>query len=614
MKLTHHDGIFVLETTYAEAPAARAANFRWHKADCTRCAACVAGVPHRVWWTRKASDAATLAGFADDATRATLTAALGVAHALDVAAIHASSAQSSVTDFPAPAGSAYLPYQKAGIAYLLGRANTLLADEQGLGKTVQVLGMVNADPTIANVLIVCPASLRLNWQREAARWLVRPATIVLPTTVAALPERAADGRIVVTVVSYDTMRQKPMHAALMARSFDLLAADEAHYCKNTTSLRAKALLGNKRGTKVAGLVSRAARAVFMTGTPIPAKPIEIQPLLAACDSVAFGSFWKFAQKYCGATHNGYGWDFTGAANLADLQARMRATCMVRRLKADVLLDLPAKIRQVISLPLPSRIATDADPRFAEIASAWEATARLSPEARATVLESVNKTKLLEYFTATRVAVAKLKAPYAIEHVRGMLEYGVGKVVVFGWHRATVDGLADAFGAEAVRLHGGMTDADKQASVDRFQTDPTCRVFVGNIQAAGVGLTLTAASHVVFVEMDWTPGNMVQAEDRCHRLGQHACVSVQYLVFDGTLDEHLADVLARKTAVAFGALDAAVVLPTHVTLPDVAPVEAPAPAASVAPATALTSESVVLDFPAASADTPARREMLRLMEL
>ncbi len=337
-----------------------------------------------------------------------------------------------------------------------------------------------------------------------------------------------------------------------------------------------------------GLVQRANRVLLLTGTPILNKPIEIQPLLAALDEKEFGNFFAFAKRYCAAHQKQAGrrlvWDFSGASNLPELQERMRSTVMVRRLKKDVLKELPAKRRQIVNLALNGAadavrkeqaafekhestladLRTDLD--LAHAAGNVEAY-----EVAASKLQSATAVAFTEISRA-RHAVAMAKVPHVIEHVQGMLEEGVEKVVLFAHHHDVVDALAAEFSGECVVLTGKTDMAGRQAAVDAFQNDPSVRVFIGSITAAGVGLTLTAASNVVFAELDWVPANVSQAEDRCHRIGQTESVHVQHLVLDGSLDAKMANVIVAKQAVADSALDNA----TEMKVPAL-PMEAPRPA-------------------------------------
>jgi SNF2 family DNA or RNA helicase len=155
--------------------------------------------------------------------------------------------------------------------------------------------------------------------------------------------------------------------------------------------------------------------------------------------------------------------------------------------------------------------------------------------------------------AVRKELAIAKIPFVIEYVESMVEEGE-KVVVMAHHREVVDKLQNHFGLKAVKLYGGMSEVEKSNNVDRFQTDPSCMVFIGSISAAGVGITLTAAQKMLFAELDWTPANMLQAEDRIHRIGQTGNALIQQLVFDGSLDAKMAETLVRKMGIIEKALD------------------------------------------------------------
>lgn len=540
------------QSTYAEKDALKAAGWWWHGCDRRPCRACTAGVPVRVWWTADPVKAEVLRAHADEAARAAMDGKV----AEHREAVAASRATDAAVEVPAPEGLAYLPFQRAGIAYASARPGALLGDEMGLGKTIQAVGVINADPTVRRVLVVCPASLKLNWKRELERWLVRPATIGIASG-SLWPE----GEVV--IINYDILSKH--RAAVDAVQWDLLVVDEAHYMKNPEAQRTILVLGRdaRRGKEAAPAI-RARRRLFLTGTPIVNRPVELWPLIHSLDPAGWPSFWAYAQRYCGARQNGYGWDFSGASHLEELQDKLRSTILIRRLKADVLTELPAKRRQVVEIAANgaagairrereawARIERDVEAAAAaaELAKAGtdeeyaEAVRRLQDTTRAAFTE----------IAALRHETAVAKIPAVIEHLRCVLDGGA-KVVVFAHHHDVVDALAAEFGAECVKLDGRDAPAARQAAVDRFQSDPACRLFVGSIAAAGVGLTLTAAAHVVFAELDWTPGNVTQAEDRCHRIGQRESVLVQHLVLEESLDARMAHVLVGKQAVIDAALD------------------------------------------------------------
>jgi len=456
---------------------------------------------------------------------------------------------------PCPEGRAYRPFQAAGIAAASTRPATLFGDEMGLGKTIQAVGVVNVCGA-RSVLVICPASLRLNWARELRAWLVDRTLTVGVVEGCELPE--AD----VVVINYE--RVAKARPQIDARQWDLLVVDEAHYLKNPKAQRTTAVLGKYEG--IAPIA--ATRRVFLTGTPVPNRPVELWPLVRALDPDGLGRSWKaFVTRYCAAHQTKYGWDVTGASNLAELQDRMRASFLIRRLKADVLKELPAKTRQLLVLPQNGsagavkaeravlaahaaeveRLAVAVElAKASDDDSAYEAAVAALADFGRVAFEEISKAR-------HETALAKVEA--VVEHVAALLEDG-RKVVVFAHHKDVVaklvEGLSPLCGVAV--LTGDTALHARQAAVDAFQANPDVRVFVGTIAAAGVGLTLTASSSVVFAELDWVPGNLTQAEDRCHRIGQEESVLIQHLVLDGSIDQRLAETLVEKQDVIERALD------------------------------------------------------------
>jgi SWI/SNF-related matrix-associated actin-dependent regulator 1 of chromatin subfamily A len=495
----------------------------------------------KLWWTSDPTVAAKLSpDAADDANRA-------VAQSRAVAA--------NVT-IPVPQGLRYLPYQIAGISYALARPGVLLADAMGLGKTVESIGVINADPTIKTVLVICPASLKILWRREMTKWLVTPRTIEIANGT--FPKSA------VVIINYDILVKH--RAAIDARQWDLLIIDECHFIKNEKAQRTQAVVGRfSRDPDKCKPGIAARKRLFLTGTPIVNRPAELWTLVSALDPQDMGrNFFYFMKRYTDAVHNGYGWDFSGAANLEELQTRMRAKFMVRRLKSEVLTELPPKTRQIIVLPTNGDAGVVAAEKAAyarhearvQAAQAAIQAAKLQGNQRAydVAVQDLRDTQSFAFAEMSRLrhdtAIAKI--PYVIEHLNEVLE-AEDKVVVYIHHHDIAHALVAAFPGCAV-VTGETLVGKRQAEVDRFQNDPACRVFIGSIQAAGVGITLTAARHVVFGELDWVPGNLSQAEDRLHRIGQHNNVLVQHLVFDDSIDARMAHTLIEKQTVIDQALD------------------------------------------------------------
>jgi len=448
-------------------------------------------------------------------------------------AIEQSRAVAAEIDLPHPDGLDYMPFQKAGIRYALERDNVLFADEMGLGKTIEAIGVINADETIKTVLVVCPKSLKLNWQREMERWLVRPMSIGV-----ANGSYPVDNDVV--ILNYEGV--KKYAEQITQRNWDMVIVDECHYIKNPKAQRSQA---------VKAISAR--RKLRLTGTPIVNRPAELYNIIEDMGG-DWGSFFSFARRYCDARNNGWGWDFSGAANLDELQTRLRQSIMVRRLKADVLTELPRKIRQIIEL----EAVTAAQRAAVKAEKSLELSKAESEEAYRSAVERLSDATRVDFAEMARLRheTAIAKAPLVVEHVQGVIEDNNGYKVIIGAHHhdmigALMEGLAEF---DPVRLTGKESEQERQAAVDRFQADPACKVFIGSIQAAGVGITLTASHHVVFAELDWVPGNVSQFEDRAHRIGQLDTVLVQHLVLSESLDARMAKAIVEKQRVIDQALD------------------------------------------------------------
>lgn len=455
-------------------------------------------------------------------------------------------------EIPAPNGLRPFPFQVEGARFLLSREGALLGDEMGLGKTVQVLLAVNADPSIRRVLVVCPASVKLNWEREARRWLVRPfETLVLSgTTPSPIPTPKGDKGLFV-VINYDIAAV--WEEELRRHVWDLMVLDEAHYVKDPKAKRTRAILGPKARNPIP-----ARKRVALTGTPIVNRPVELWPILAWLDYRAWGNFWAYAKRYCNAHYNGYGWDFRGASNLEELRARLRPY-MLRREKAEVLKDLPEKIREIIVLPrngLSSLVEEEWAiwNQYQEKLSSLREQAERARQAKdkdelARILAEIRSVSQVAFsaMSTIRARLAEAKAAKVGAFVKDLLEEKE-KVVVFAHHRAVLEYLQDALREyRPVLVWGGMSAQARQAAVDAFQNGDA-RVFLGSITAAAEGITLTASDTLVFAELDWRPGKMLQAEDRVHRIGQDRGVLIYYLVVEDSLEARMANVIASKMEV------------------------------------------------------------------
>lgn len=403
------------------------------------------------------------------------------------------------------------PFQQQGVEWLINHFRALLADEMGLGKTVQVVELTNRCPGIQKVLIVCPASLKINWGREFSAWGRRGLSLEVVCGTTPKPSNAD-----VIIINYDILNSQV--GWLKGVKWDLVVADEAHMLKNTETLRGEAFFSN---------LLRANRLLFLTGSPIMNRPAEIWSLLYAIDPKLPGSYAEFTERYCGGHHeDGRGWVAMGAQNLGELNQKL-GPVMLRRLKKNVLKDLPAKTREVIQLGDTSPSTRNWKEKLANIRDEGDITVDLA-----------------EALSAQRREDGLAKLPFVVSHVSMLLEAGQ-KVILFAWHRDVVLALRERLSPNCPIITGWVSAKEKQEAHDRFQRDPECRLIIGNIQAMGVGWTLTASSLVVFAELDWVPFSLIQGEDRAHRIGQKDNVHVQYLVAGGTIDSRMGPSLVRK---------------------------------------------------------------------
>jgi SWI/SNF-related matrix-associated actin-dependent regulator of chromatin subfamily A-like protein 1 len=440
-------------------------------------------------------------------------------------AMQASYAATTTQRYPAPEGKEFYPFQCAGISYALAHKNVLIADEQGLGKTIQAIGLINSDTSIRNALIVCPNSLKINWLNELNEWLTRSALTrgIFPSPT----------HIVVT--NYDKL------AKMKVSNLDLLVGDEAQYLKNAETKRSQAF---------SRIASSAKKILLLSGTPMPSRPAELFHLLQLLEPGRWTDWKAFAKRYCGArmlrvwiAANRFKWhyDFSGASNLDELHDIMRSGVMIRRMKADVLTELPPKTRQIV--PLEGSFAKISD-RLYELLINLE----VNYEA---IIKALKENKyVFEEVMRVRHDDALRKAPLVIEYVENALQNSDGKVVLFCHHRDVLNLLhvgLEKYGV--VCVHGDTPVDDSEDSraqqVKRFQEDTSIRIIIGTYPTLGVGWTLTASQLLITAELPWTPAELDQAEDRIHRIGQVGNALMQHLVIDGSFDSKIAKLLVRK---------------------------------------------------------------------
>lgn len=444
-------------------------------------------------------------------------------------------------DVPMPQGESLRPYQKAGVKYMMERPNILLADSMRLGKTLQAIGLANITETKTSITIP-PATAKVNWQRAFMRF----KTFGGDVGVAYGDEWPNTPHV---ICNYDIADR---HAERIADTeYDQANFDEAHKLRNFTSARTRLLIGD--GKKDKGIV-RAKKKIFITGTPIFTRTKDLFPIVKVCDPQGLGKKERdFKVRYCAAQVDEKGWivDDSGSSNLLELQRLMRQRFMVRREKKDVVGEVK-EFRDTVVVPNDEyralvRAEREAAGDGANLVNQMFAAAQNGDDlshyfdelAHSRMSVALEEGQL----STIRKELALVKVPAVVEVVRRVLGEGE-KVVVFAHHRDVVTKLRDAFPDAAV-LVGGMSAKKKDEAERRFQNEPDCRVFIGNIEAAGQAIRLDAADTVVYAEISWSPGDMEQTEDRVWDVTKGRMVSIIRVVIEGTMDEQMSYVVDKR---------------------------------------------------------------------
>ena len=442
--------------------------------------------------------------------------------------------QKTVKPFKAPRLKKKLfPYQEDGIKFVEennGRA--LIADEMGLGKTVQAIGYVQLHPELRPAIIVCPASLKENWKKELKIWTgdVSNVNIISGTKIKQLTNNKD-----ITIINYDIVRH--WEKAIIKTKPEIIILDECHYIKTmqTKSQRSKAVINICKKTK---------HIIALSGTPIINRPSEFFNIINIIDKTLFSSRMAYHKKHCDPKHNGFAWTYNGASNIKKLNKTISGI-MIRRLKKDVLKDLPDKTRTIIPLKIDNQNVYNT--AKLDIIKWIKINKGKDPAERAKKIEALSKIENLKQI----VVAGKIKQ--CIKFIENFVESDQ-KLVIFTTHKKTLQELNKVFKKISVVLDGSTPPKQRQKVVDSFQNDNHIKLFFGNIKAAGVGITLVAASNVCFVEFPWTPGELEQASDRCHRIGQKDNVNAYYLVAQNTIEEDIISLLSKKQKILNAVLE------------------------------------------------------------
>lgn len=437
-------------------------------------------------------------------------------------------------------------YQLEGvnfIEYHNGRA--LIADEMGLGKTIQALAWIQYRKDIKNILIVCPSSVKINWKEEFEKWVLRKYDIeILRGTT---PYEFNSN---VVIINYDILNSWIIDLKLT--DFDVCIADEMHYVKSEKSQRTRAFKE---------IIMGIPNVIGLTGTPIENDPMEIYYLVNLINKNIFPNYMRFILRYCDAKQIEQRirggktrkiWKRNGFTNQGELHRILKNHVMIRRTLKDVDLQLPDKIYSNIHVEIDNetiyRKAEDdfiqyikekfESRQFDELES-FEDVEQLKLEKLDAILRAPALAKLQEL----KLLAARGKINQVIDWIDDFLQ-SEEKLIVFAINKVIVKKLKDAF-PDAVKIDGSTTPAKRDEAVKTFQNDSSVKLFIGNIKAAGIGLTLTAASKVAIVQFPWNPGEVLQAEGRSLRIGQTRKVTVYKFIAKDTIEERIVKLLDYK---------------------------------------------------------------------
>ena len=420
-------------------------------------------------------------------------------------------------------------YQKRGVKGIVRfNGRCLLADSMGLGKTIQALYYLKLRPEHLPALVVCPASAKYVWKSEIRKHTKFSGRILNGQTPCRFKIRD------ITIINYDVLLY--WKDTLKEMGFNTLILDECHAIKSYKAKRTKATIS---------LGKRIPHIIALSGTPLTNRPKELYQTLHLIVPKLFPSFVPYAFRYCNRRMLPWGWDDNGASHLDELHDKLKKTCMIRRTKEQVLPELPPKRRMVVPLPIDrSAEYAEAENNFIE----WLTKKDTKKAAKALLAE-----RLVQLGYLKRLA-ADLKMRSVFNWIDNFLEETDEKLVVFAYHKTIIQQLTSRYSKHCVVVDGSVSMEQRQKNINQFQTKKGTRLFIGQLIAAGTAITLTAASTVAFIELDWVPTAHIQAEDRVHRIGQENHVQIYYLVAKETIEQELCKIIQKKAAIVASILD------------------------------------------------------------
>ena len=417
------------------------------------------------------------------------------------------------------------------LIFLLSNVNGKISDEMGLGKTIQAIGICAKSRDDWPFLIICPSSLRFSWQNEIEKWLgiSKEETNILLTSKDKIEKQK------INIISFDLLVK--MLDLFTQLNIKLVIIDESHFIKSKASQRTKA---------VEELAKTCERVILLSGTPALSRPEELFTQLRVLQPNFFAKFTPFAARYCDAHKGKWGYDTSGSSHVSELNLILNDLFMIRRKKLDVLTELPSKSRFCIKLQV--EIGKSLSDKLDKLNQEW------SDKEITSKWDKLRKDALVNQIY---VETCKYKIPAVQSYIETFLHCYEDKVIIFCHHINMMDAIQstiEELKVKFIRIDGSVPPIARQQCVDQFQTMPDVKVALVSITAGGTGITLNAASVVLFAELYWTPAVLFQAEDRAHRIGQLNNVSVYYLLAMDTFDEIIWKILKRKEKVVTRTID------------------------------------------------------------
>lgn len=426
------------------------------------------------------------------------------------------------------------PFQKLGVEFFInsnGRA--ILADEPGLGKTLQALAYV-AHQDIGRILIIVPASVKWAWYDEIKKWTkLKPFIIDSKMEMKVIPLYNPNDKTIndAFVINYDILHK--FFSILTTVRWDCLIIDEFHYTKNIRARRSKLTIQ---------IAKRVPSILLLSGTPILNRPSELFTGLHMIDPIAWNNWFSYTQRYCHGHYGRWGYDYSGASNISELRNKIERY-FLRRTKQEVLSELPPK--RFVDIPFELDNDYRAEYNLA-IESFRDYLKDVKNKTDPEIAKSLQAEKLVRLGELRRIT-SMSKIVNAQEIINDIINNG-SKIVVFSSYNKPLEQMYQIFEKQAVLLTGKTSIEDRRKIIDLFQNNENIKIFFGGIRSAGVGITLTAASTILFLDFPWTPAEYNQCTDRCHRIGQKNSLLIYQIIAKDTIDAKMIELLKEKQVI------------------------------------------------------------------